>query len=169
MEQPDHVKYTSLSIEGQAAVGRIAIWAAWIESGVANLVMEMVAGENRAARIVTRDLGVAKLMQLSRELVRNPHTPYSEESQEALNSVMTRAKSALEKRNKILHGAIGSALESGSVAFHSRRAAPTGLSNIVHVFTEVELDQLSAELFQLTTEVLDLESRIYMERKSWGS
>src|SRR5438874_1059456 len=41
---PDYRTYTSMSMEGEAAAGRIAIWAAWLEQTLAYFCSALING-----------------------------------------------------------------------------------------------------------------------------
>lgn len=150
MTQPDHRTYTSLDPEGEAAVGRVAIWAAWLEQSLADLVSTLIDGVNGAGPIVTNDLMASKLIDLSRKLLKNEYADIPQALQDKTAEALTRASAALQQRNQILHGTVGGTLIPGSTAFHNRKRPGTA-----HFHNAAELDVMGERLHASMEEIFD--------------
>lgn len=150
MTQPDHRTYTSLDPEGEAAVGRVAIWAAWLERSLADLVSTLLKGANGAGSIVTKDLMASRLIDLSRKLLKNEYTRIPQDLQDKTTEALTKASAALEQRNRILHGTVGGTLVAGSTAFHNRKHPGTA-----HLHNAEELDVMGEKLHASMEEIFD--------------
>lgn len=116
-----------VSEAGQMAMGRIAYWAAWVETKLDWVTMELLIDLGPARRAITKGRTAGQLVELCRALIDAGHP-----EPEGLSDALSKAKSALEQRNQILHSAIGGALmepgETGLVALWGRK----GSSRIVH-------------------------------------
>jgi len=135
-----------VSERGQMALGRIAYWAAWVEAKLAWVALELTRdlGPSRTAIVQGRTAG--QVIELCRGLL-----DAGIAEPDGVREALDRAKAALERRNQILHSAIGGALmlpdEEGLVALWGRR----GGSRVVH---ESEFDNVAEELFR-ASEALD--------------
>lgn len=150
MTQPDHRTYTSLDSEGEAAVGRIAIWAAWLEQSLAELVSSLINGVNGSGTTITKDMMASKLIDLSKKLLKNDYASIPQDLQHKTTEALTRASLVLQQRNQILHGTVGGTLIPGSTAFHSRKRP--GEPNIHNV---AELDAMGERLHSSMEEIFD--------------
>lgn len=63
---PDYRTYTSMSMEGEAAVGRIAIWAAWLEQTLAHFCSALIDGGASVGSTLTEGMTASELIQTSK-------------------------------------------------------------------------------------------------------
>lgn len=129
-----------VSERGQIALGRIAYWAAWVETTLEWVSLELLRELGPARNAITTGRTAGQLVELCRALLAE-----GVDAPEGLADALTRAKTSLERRNQVLHSAIGGALmrpgEDKMVALRSRRRG----SRVVH---ESEFDAVAEELFQ---------------------
>ena len=93
--------------EGEAAVGRIAIWAAYVEQHLVDLCAELINDSNAGiGHAVTANMSASSMIQLAKKLLVESNTISAENKTETL-AALVEAKSALEQRNKILHATVG--------------------------------------------------------------
>ncbi|WP_146617522.1 hypothetical protein [Arthrobacter globiformis] len=152
-ELPDHRTYTAMTQEGEAAVGRIAIWAAYVEQHLVDLCAELINEGNAAVgNTVTANMSASSMIQLAKKLLLESDTTSAENKAVTL-AALTEAKAALEERNKILHATVGGSLVEGSTTFwNSRRKRFTSgalagqLEAAQH--SPAELDALGARLYK---------------------
>lgn len=149
---PDYRAYTSMSLEGEAAVGRIAIWAAWLEQTLAHFCSALINGRSGVGATLTEGLPASQLIQTSRRLALSVYSPLSQELQDRVVGVLANAQQALQQRNKILHGSVGGSLTPGTTAFFSRRLNAMGLMEAT-VHSPEELDEMGARLHSVMEEV----------------
>lgn len=159
-EKPDHRRYTALDPEGEAAVGRIAIWAAFVEQSLVDLCASLINTNFEIGYAVTANMSASSMIQLAKKLVSESHSMSPENKAQTI-AVLTDAKDALEQRNKILHSTVGGSLEKGKAAFsNSRRkkaAAPPGqsLQKEAAFHGSEDLDKIGAHLFQVHEKLWD--------------
>lgn len=151
---PDYRTYTSMSIEGEAAVGRIAIWAAWLEQTLAHFCSALIDGRVGVGSTLTEGMTASQLIQTSKRIALSVYSPLSPELQEQVVRVLSNAKQALDQRNRILHAPVGGSLTPGTTAFYSRRLNAKGLLDAV-VHSPEELDVMGAKLHAAMEEVWD--------------
>lgn len=159
---PDHIAYTSLDIEGQAAVGRIALWAAWVEFSIAWLCNYLISDRYEKGAVVTRNMSAGGMLKLSRELVKA--SPQLKEDSTRILDLLTRVQSALDDRNEVLHGSVGGALDALNgdrlAAFHSRK------NNQAVLLTNDQLDRKGKRLHELLDELVDAADLAYRANQS---
>ena len=159
-EKPDHRRYTSLDGEGEAAVGRIAIWAAFVEQGLVDLCASLINRNFEVGYAVTANMSASSMINIARKLVSESPSVSAKNKMHTLN-VLTEAKGALEQRNKILHATVGGSLEKGKAAFYNSRrkktAAPAGqLPQLEATFHSSEdLDAIGARLYKIQMDLWD--------------
>lgn len=156
MTQPKHRTYTSLEPEGEAAVGRVAIWAAWLETSLADLVSSLLDSMTGADTIITGDMMASRLIEFSRKLLKNEYAKIPSALQVKTSDALTKASAALKQRNQILHGVVGGTLIPGSTAFHDRKHPGTA-----HLHNAEELDLMGERLHASMEEIYDCSSEIY--------
>lgn len=161
MTQPDHRTYTSLDSEGEAAVGRIAIWAAWLEQSLAQLASTLTNGVNGSGSIITNDMMASKLIDLSKKLLKNEYAAIPQALQDKTAEALTRASAALQQRNQILHGTVGGTMIPGSTAFYSRKRP--GDANF---HSAAELDVMGERLHSSMEEIFDCSGDITAHMKN---
>ena len=144
-----------MSLEGEAAVGRIAIWAAWLEQTLAHFCSALIGARNGVGTTLTEGMTASQLIQMSKRLATSHFSTLPAELQDRVVKTLTIAKQALEQRNKILHGPVGGSLEPNTTAFSSRRLNAKGLLDAV-VHSPDELDAMGANLYGAMEELDDL-------------
>lgn len=121
-------------------MGRIAYWPAWVEMSLEWVTLELMRELGPARRAITRGRSAGQLIELCRSLIQE-----GVEAPVGLDASLAMAKAALERRNQVLHSAIGGALmlpgEERLVALWGRK----GSSRVVH---ENEFDSVAEDLFQ---------------------
>lgn len=150
MTQLEHRTHTALEPDGEAAVGRVAIWAAWLEYALAELVSSLLNSVNGAGGILTNDMMASKLIDLSRKLLKNEFAKLPLDLQDRTTKALTTASAALQQRNQILHGMVGGSLEPGATAFHNRKRP-----GAAHHYNAVELDLMGERLYASMLEIQD--------------
>lgn len=122
------------------ALGRIAYWAAWVESTLGWVSLGLLQDLGPAGKAITNGRTAGQLIELCRGLLDAGHP-----EPDGMREVLSQVKAALENRNRILHSAIGGALvkpgEAESVVLWGRK----GTSRVV---PESEFDAVAEELFQ---------------------
>ena len=65
-----HRTYTGMTSEGEAAVGRIAIWAARVEQNLVRLCVRLInSDDHRIGYAVTANMGASAVIELAKKLV----------------------------------------------------------------------------------------------------
>jgi hypothetical protein len=113
-----HVRATVLSDDAQQALGLVAYWAALLEQQIEIALIDLLFGLTHfeRGRVMTRDLTATAMIQRCKALVR---LETSEDS--ASLDALEKAANALQKRNGILHGAMGGHLSEGMVSVRNRK------------------------------------------------
>ena len=150
MSQQPHLSYTALTPEGEAAVGRIAIWAAWLEFSLSHLVITLLNGSYGASSIVTRDSTASKLIELSKKLLKNKDAKIPPELQARTSTLLADAAAALKDRNEVLHGMSGGSMIPGSTAFTNRKRPDE-----VALYNAEELDNIGKRLHCTMEEIYE--------------
>ncbi|MFX1822188.1 hypothetical protein PV768_20645 [Pseudarthrobacter sp. CC4] len=156
---PYYRTHTSMSLEGEAAVGRIAIWAAWLEVTLADFCAVLIDARTGVGTTLTDGMTGSQMIQMSKKLALSPYSPLSPELQQRVVTVLASAKRALEQRNKILHASAGGSLTPGSTAFSSRRRNAQGQLEAA-IQTPEELDTMGAQLHAAMEEVWDCSGEV---------
>lgn len=128
----------------------MAIWAAWLESSLADLVSNLLDGTVGSGEIVTGDMMASKLIELSRKLLKNEYAKIPLDLQENTSDALTKASAALRQRNQILHGLVGGTFIPGSTAFHDRKRPGNA-----YLHTAEELDLMGERLHASMEEIYD--------------
>lgn len=157
-EVQGHRAFVGTDFEAQAAVGRIAMWAAMVEDNLVELCARLVNSDDReVGYAVTVNMNASSVIQLARKLITHSKTASAQDRAEVL-AMLTEAKAALEQRNKILHGTVGPLMFQGKTVFNHRRKigpVPAG-QNPVWQQTSLgidELDEIGARLFTVSDEL----------------
>jgi hypothetical protein len=144
-----------MSMEGEAAVGRIAIWAAWLELTLAHFCSALIGARNGVGTTLTEGMTASQLIQMSKRLTTSYFSTLPEDLQGRVVKALATAKQALEQRNRILHGPVGGSWEPNTTAFYSRRLNAKGLLDAA-VHSPEELDAMGANLHAAMEELDDL-------------
>lgn len=116
-----HRAYTGMTSEGEAAIGRIAIWAANVEQNLVNLCARLInIDDHHIGYIVTANMGASAVSELARKLVTDSASISDEDRVEVL-AMLTEARAALVQRNKILHASVGEVMFEGKSVFYRRK------------------------------------------------
>lgn len=152
-----HRAYVGTTSEGEAAVGRIAIWAASVEQNLADLCARLINSDTEVGYAVTANMSSSSVIQLVRKLVTDSKTASDKDKAEVL-AMLTEARAALEQRNKILHASVGELMFEGKTVFFQRRKkgpVPVGQSpaweSTMHGLEE--LDEIGARLFKVSEDL----------------
>lgn len=152
-----HRAYTGMTSEGEAAVGRIAIWAASVEQNLVHLCARLInIDDHHIGYAVTANMGASAVIELVRKLV-TESTSTSDEDRAEVLAMLTEARAALVQRNKILHASVGELMLEGKSVFH-RRKKGTVLAGQNSVWESTlhgvdELDEIGARLFNVSEDL----------------
>jgi hypothetical protein len=147
-----------MTLDGEAAVGRIAIWAAFVEQNLVDLCASLINNDFEIGYAVTANMSASSMIQLSKKLVSESKTVSDEERAEVL-AMLAEAKAALEQRNKILHATVGDFMLEGKTAFYNSRrkkgpAAAGQQPQVEAAFHGAEdLDEIGARLFKVSEDL----------------
>ena len=153
-----HRAYVGTTSEGEAAVGRIAIWAASVEQNLVHLCARLInTDDHEIGYAVTANMSASAVIELIRKLVTDSTTTSDKDRAEVL-AMLTEARAALVERNRILHASVGELMLEGKTLFHRRRKkgpVPVGQSPIwestLHGLDE--LDEIGARLFNVSEDL----------------
>ena len=152
-----HRTYTGMTSEGEAAVGRIAIWAARLEQNLVRLCVRLInINDHCVGYAVTANMGAAAAIELAKKLVTGS-TSTSEQDRADILAMLTDARAALMQRNQILHASV-SEIRFGDKPSFIRRKKRTGDGgqDPFWEWTPLgvdELDQIGARLFQVSEDL----------------
>ncbi len=158
MEIQGHRAYVGTTPEGEAAIGRIAIWAASVEENLAHLCARLINDDDHAIGLaVTANMGASAVIDLVRKLVIASKTTSDEDRAEVM-ATLTEAKAALVERNRILHASLGELMLDGKMLFTSRRKkgpVPDGENPRWEMTLRGldELDEVGARLFNVSEDL----------------
>lgn len=158
LELQGHRLYTGATTEEQAAVGRIAMWAASVEQNLAELCVSLINPlDHEVGNAVVANMSASSMIQLARKLVTDSGAVPEHERADFL-ALLTAAQAGLKERNKILHGSTGEIRMGDKLHFfHRRKRGPVGSGAQPYwVGTEYgqdELDQIGARLFQVSDDL----------------
>ncbi|MBT8162612.1 MULTISPECIES: hypothetical protein [Arthrobacter] len=120
-EVQGHRLWVGMTSEGEAAVGRIAIWAASVEDNLVELCVSLINHLDReVGYAVVANMNASSMIQLARQLSADSDAVRDGDRAE-VQAMLTEAKAALEQRNKILHASVGELILEGKTAFRHRR------------------------------------------------
>ncbi len=157
-ELQGHRVWIGTSPEGEAAIGRIAIWAAAVEENLVELCVSLINPLDReVGYAVVANMSASSMIQLARKLAADSKAVRDGEKAEIQAMVMA-AKAALEQRNKILHASVGELIFEGKTTFrHRRRKGPVTSGQQSRWETTErgvdELDEIGAQLFRASEEL----------------
>lgn len=152
-----HRAYTGVTTEGEAAVGRIAVWAARVEENLVDLCARLInVDDYSVGYAVTGKMSASVVIDLTRTLV-TKSTSTSEDDRDHVLAMLREAKAALIQRNKILHSSVGEIMLGGKSVFSQRKkgTVPDG-QNLVWESTlhgVDELDEIGARLFNVSEDL----------------
>lgn len=120
--KPWTVHTTVLSTQSQEYLGLVAYWASWLELHLEWALHDLI-GElpnTDLARVLTQDLSASQIIARIRRYlsVAEIDSPHAQSSLDA-------ASRALQKRNRVLHGAMGGHLAPDTASLSSRRKSET--------------------------------------------
>lgn len=147
-----HRVYIGTTPEVEAAIGRIAIWAAFVEDNLVELCARLInSDDHEAGYAVTKNMSASSVVQLARRLVTDSKRVSPKDTAEVL-TMLTEAKAALEQRNRILHGRVGELMFEGKTTFfHRRKRGPVPVGQTPAWYSTSlgleELDEIGARLF----------------------
>lgn len=156
-EVQGHRLWVGTTSEGEAAVGRIAIWAASVEDNLVELCVSLINHfDHEVGYAVVANMGASQLIQLARTLTTTDAV--SDEDRAEVQEMLTEAKAALEQRNKILHASVGELMFEGKTAFRHRRKRGSAASGQQPRWETTlrgvdELDEIGARLFRVSEDL----------------
>lgn len=156
-EVQGHRAFIGATSEGEAAVGRIAIWAASVEQNLVDLCASLINSDSEIGYAVTANMSASSMIQLAKKLVTDSKTA-SDEDRAEVQALLTEAKAALEQRNRILHATVGEIMFEDKTAFFNRRKkGPAAAGQQPRWETTLhgveELDEIGARLFRVSEEL----------------
>ncbi|ERI35403.1 hypothetical protein M707_21990 [Arthrobacter sp. AK-YN10] len=157
-EEQRHRLYAGTSLEGQAAIGRIAIWAASLEENLVALCVSLINHlDDVVGHAVTANMSASSMIQLAKRLAAESDAVPDEDKAD-VQAILTEAKAALEQRNMILHASLGEITIGGKSLFRRRRkrspGAPGQDPHWENTLRGVdELDEIGARLFNVSEEL----------------
>ena len=165
-ELPDHRDGTAMDTEGEAAVGRIALWCAWLEQALVDLCAKLINDDNaRIGYAVTANMSASGMVQLAKTLISGTDSLSEQSKAEAL-AILTDAKVALERRNGVLHSVVGGSFVEGKAAFSNgkRKTFKVGhpqAGNQMYVLLGFEeLDEIGASIYKTMNDLYSLDLQI---------
>jgi hypothetical protein len=156
--EPEHHLYSGMTVEGQAAVGRIAIWAARVEENLVDMCASLINSNVEIGHAVTANMSASSMIQLAKKLASASETLSPEDKADFL-AALTEAKAALEQRNKILHAATGEFIFDGKTTFTNtrRKKVPAAAGQLPQVeaasHSPEDLDEIGARLFRASEDL----------------
>ena len=157
-EVQGHRLWVGTTSEGEAALGRIAIWAASVEDNLVELCVSLVNRcDHEVGYAVVANMSASSMILLARKLAIDSDAVRDEDRAE-VQSMLTEAKVALEQRNKILHASLVEVMFGGKTAFQHRRkkgsVAPGPQPRWETTLRGVdELDEIGARLFSVSEDL----------------
>ena len=116
-----HRVFVGATPEGEAAIGRIAIWAASLEENLVNLCARLINDDDHGIGLsVTANMSASAVIELARKLIIDSKTTSDGDRAEVI-TMLTEARAALVERNRILHASLGELTSEGKMLFTSRR------------------------------------------------
>jgi len=169
-ELPDHRTYTAMNAEGEAAVGRIAIWAAWVEQHTVDLCAELINEDHSVGNIVTANMSASGMIQLAKKLATESEWVEAETKADTL-AALNEAKAALEQRNSVLHATVGGSLLEGKTAFWNSRRKRFRTGKLVGQLEAAhhdpaELDEIGERLYKAMDAVFESYLSVYSDRQN---
>ncbi len=157
-EELGHRRWVGITPEGEAAVGRIAIWAAAVEDNLVELCVSLINRlDPEVGYAVVANMSALSMILLARQLVTGSDV-VRDEGRAEVQAMLTEAKAALEQRNKILHASVGEVMFGGKTAFCHRRKKGSVASGPQPRWETTlrgldELDEIGARLFGVSEDL----------------
>jgi hypothetical protein len=131
-------------------MGRIAVWAAYLEQNLADLVGELL-GDLKMGQAITEGMTSSRTTDLFSKLFDEVAGIFPQD-QQYVSTTLCEAKAALKERNAILHAQVGSASAAGAASFNSYRRREFHSQ----IRTDAELDVIGERLHKVGWKVFDL-------------
>jgi hypothetical protein len=141
------LKTTQLTPEGEAAVGRIAIWAAMAERNLVDLI-RFLEGTDSATNKKNATLSGSDAVKKNRKLVRDSAVLLPDERNEVCR-VLDEVRKLLQERNAVIHAMVGTSARAGAATFRSPRGNPD------RTLTVEDLAQLAERINEFAWQVFD--------------
>lgn len=141
------LRTTHLTPDGEAAVGRIAIWAAAAERNLVDLI-SFLEGTDLATNRKNVTLTASASVKKNRILVRDSPVLLSDE-QSKVYGVLDNVGELLRERNAVIHAMVGTSAEAGAATFRSPRGNPD------RTLTVDDLAHLAERLNEAAWQVFD--------------
>ncbi|GAA1117578.1 hypothetical protein [Arthrobacter flavus] len=153
-----HRLYTGATIEEQAAVGRIASWAASVEQNLAELCVSLInQQDHEVGYAVIANMSAGSMIQLAKKLVNDSDAVPEQERADFL-ALLIAAQAGLKERNKILHASTGELRIGDKPHFFHRRKRGSVASGPqpyweATEYGQDELDEIGARLFKVSDDL----------------
>lgn len=157
-EVQGHRLWVGTTPEGEAAVGRIAIWAAAVEDNLVELCVSLINHlDPEVGYSVVTNMSASSMILLAKKLATDSDAVRDEDRADVL-AMLTEAKAALEQRNKILHASTLEVMFGGKTAFRHRRKRGSVASGPQPRWDTTlrgvdELDEIGARLFRVSEDL----------------
>lgn len=167
MPEPEHHLFSGMTMEGQAAVGRIAIWAARVEENLVAMCASLINSNVEIGHAVTANMSASSMIDLAKRLAAESETLSPEDKADFL-AALREAKAALGQRNKILHAATGELIFNGKTTFTNtrRKKVTVAAGQLPQVeaasHSPEDLDEIGARLYRASE---DLWGCIFLPRE----
>ena len=135
-------RVTQLSTEGEAAIGRIAVWAGHLERNVAELEQRLRVPQSKSSQFAGRSVRAARTLIKASDLLEPP-------DKLQMLGVLDEAKKLLDTRNSVIHAVIGTSMTPGAATFRGRPEDPD------RILTAEELDDIAEQLHEVAWNVFD--------------
>jgi len=133
---------TQLNAEGEAAIGRNAVWAGHLERNLAELEQRLEVSQPKSYQSAARSLKAARSLIHASELL-------ASDDKLQMLGVLDEAKKLLNTRNAVIHAVIGSSMSPGAVTFRGKPEDPDRFLNAD------ELDSIAKQLHETAWNVFD--------------
>lgn len=138
-DEAEH-RLTVLSPAALSSLGLIAYWAAWTENSLDTVARSCLDLDRAGADVVLRGKTAGALCELIRSLARTDRLRSDARFDGVLDAVEA-AWAALQRRNQIVHGAIGGAIGDGDPVTVWRRDWRSSI-----IVTSAEFDDAARDL-----------------------
>lgn len=139
----DNHRATQLSMEGEAAIGRIAVWASLLERNLEELTQRL-----RGSSPSDAPLSGSRAITEAKALTRGCAALKPADAAQIMK-VLKESKELLKSRNIVIHAVVGTSMKRGAATFRTHPKNPD------RVLTAADLDQFAKQLHSTAWEVFD--------------
>lgn len=142
------LRTTHLTPEGEAAVGRIAIWAAAVEQNLVDLIRFLEGTDLVTNKKKNVTLTASASVKKNRILVRDSAVLLPDEQREVYR-ILDKVGELLRERNAVIHAMVGTSAKADAATFRSPRGNPD------RTLTVDDLVHLAERLNDIAWQVFD--------------